>query len=130
MPFDWREFLIVAHSLRKEASEGVQRTCIGRTYYYVYNLGLGKARALGFTKQPPSLHKELWKWCQNHADQNIRQIGVWGNRLHSLRLDADYSENAIPNLAGEVMTQLTRAQRFEGLVAESNGKEPPTALPR
>ena len=42
MPFDWREFLIVAHSLRKETSEGVQRTCIGRTYYYVYNLGLAK----------------------------------------------------------------------------------------
>ena len=40
MPFYWREFLIVAHELRADQRESVQRTCLGRAYYYVYNFGL------------------------------------------------------------------------------------------
>lgn len=59
MPFDWREFLIVAHGLRHDNREGVQRTCLGRTYYYVYNLGLTKARAINFTGQTPASIKSF-----------------------------------------------------------------------
>jgi hypothetical protein len=128
MPFDWREFLTVAHGLRNDRSEGVQRTCLGRTYYYVYNLGLTKARTLSFTERPPSLHKKLWDWCQKHTDRTIKQMGVYGLRMHSLRLDADYKNTPIPNLAIEVKTQLSRAQAFESLVAASNGQPPPPRL--
>ena len=40
MPFDWREFLIIAHELRTDRRESAQRTCLGRAYYYVYHLPL------------------------------------------------------------------------------------------
>jgi len=59
MPFDWREFLIVAHGLRNDNREGVQRTCLGRTYYYVYNLGLMKARAINFWQEARSTYETL-----------------------------------------------------------------------
>jgi hypothetical protein len=130
MPFNWREFLILAHSLRNDASEGVQRTCLGRAYYYTYNLGLAKARTLTFDEPPPGLHRKLWSWCQKQTDRNIRQMGVEGSRMHALRVDADYKETSISNLADEVGKQLARAQTFERLVAQSNGQPAPPALAR
>ena len=129
MPFDWREFLIIAHELRNETGEGVQRTCLGRVYYYVYNLGLAKARTLTFTGNLPGLHKKLWDWCQKHPDPTIRKMGVYGLRMHSLRISADYDDSPILNLALEVQRQLGRAQHFEALVAQSNGQPPPPSLP-
>jgi hypothetical protein len=128
MPFQWREYLIVAHWLRNDPREGVQRTCLGRTYYYVFNLGLAKAKALNFREGHPGLHKKLWSWCQNHQDPNIKKLGTYGLRMHSLRIDADYYDKPIANLAGEVRTQLDRAQKFERIVAQSNGQVPPTPL--
>src|SRR4051794_17989191 len=110
MPFDWRDFLIVAHELRNDPRESVQRTCLGRTYYYIYNLGLFQARTLTFNEKPPGLHKKLWDWCQKHTDTNIKQIGIYGLRMHSLRLDADYRDSPVANLAREVKIQLYRAQ--------------------
>lgn len=76
MPFDWREFLIVAHQLRNDPSEGVQRTCLGRAYYYVYHLGLAEARALNFRGQLPGLHRKLWDWRQKHTDPSIKRMGL------------------------------------------------------
>jgi hypothetical protein len=128
MPFDWRDFLIVAHELRNDPREGVQRTCLGRTYYYVFNLGLTKARTVSFTGKLPGLHKKLWDWHQKQTSPEIKEMGVYGLRMYSLRLEADYIDRVIPNLAGEVKTQLSRAQAFETLVAQSDGRTPPTAL--
>jgi hypothetical protein len=129
MPFDWREFLIVAHELRNDQREGAQRTCLGRAYYYVYNLGLNKARTLSFREGPPGLHKKLWNWCQKHADPRIRTMGTHGLRMLSLRHDADYEIAPIPNLAHEVKLQLDRAQTFEALVSQTNGQQSPSPLP-
>jgi hypothetical protein len=128
MPFDWREFLIVAHQLRNDTGEGAQRTCLSRTYYYVFNLGLTKARALNFSGKLPGLHKKLWNWCQNQTDTAIKQLGLDGLRMYSLRIHADYEGTPIPNLAVQVKTQLSRAQKFESLVAQSDGQAPPAAL--
>lgn len=128
MPFDWREFLLVAHELRNDSRESIRRTCLGRTYYYIYNLGLIKARSLNFRETPPGLHKKLWTWCQKQTDPNIRKMGAYGLRMLSLRHDADYENSPIPNLAGEVRTQLSRAQKFEELVSQINGQRPPTPL--
>lgn len=129
MPFDWREFLIVAHSLRNETGEGVQRTCLGRAYYYVYNLGLQRARAINFAGHAPGLHTKLWDWCQKHNDPAIKFLGIHGFRMYSLRIDADYRDAPIPNLAPEVKVQLSRAQRFEAVVAQSTGNAPRPPLP-
>jgi hypothetical protein len=129
MAFDWREFLIIAHALRNEPGEGAQRTSLGRAYYYVFNLGLANARALRFTGQLPGLHGKLWYWCQQHSDPTIRQIGLNGRRMHSLRIEADYGDR-VTNLASEVRKQLSRAQNFEVLVAQRNGTTPPPPLSR
>ncbi len=55
-------------------------------------------------------------------------MGLYGLRMYSFRLDADYKDTPIPNLAAEVKTQLSRAQAFETLVAHSNGQTAPPAL--
>jgi hypothetical protein len=128
MPFDWRAFLTVAHELRNNTGEGVQRTCLGRVYYYVYHLGLTKAQALNFTEKPPGLHTKLWKWCERQTDPTIKRMGNHGLRMLARRISADYSDAPIPNLAHQVKTQLARAQQFETLVARSNGQTPPAGL--
>ena len=120
MPFDWREFLIVAHELRNDQREGVRRTCLGRAYYYVYNLGLDKARRMNFKDQIPSLHGKLWRWCQKHADRDIKTLGTLGSRMHSRRIDADYNDH-FQNLGYEVNRQLNEARNFEVLVATIDG---------
>lgn len=98
-------------------------------YYYVYNPGLIKARTLTFREKPPGLHKKLWDWCQKQANGTIKQMGVHGLRMHSVRIDADYNDAVIRHLASEVQRQLSRALAFEGLVAQSNGQAPPPPLP-
>ena len=127
MSFDWRDFLIVAHELRNDPREGVQRTSIGRAYYYVYNLGLAKARTLDFRHHGAGMHKQLWRWCESQQDQTIKQMGIKGQRMHSFRIDADYKDATVQPAA--VTTQLKRARDFEILVAKSNEQAPPQALP-
>ena len=76
MPFDWREFLIIAHELRNDEREGARRTCLGRAYYYVYNLGLKAARQRHWPEPNFSLHRALWDWCQKQSDTNIKMLGI------------------------------------------------------
>jgi len=125
MAFDWREFLVFAHQLQNDQREGVQRTGLGRTYYYIYNLAI---KNLNCPEQMPGLHKKLWKWCNRHSDRRIRQLGTMGSRMYSLRLDADYYDAHIGNLPGEVGTQILRAQAFETLAAQLNGATVPSKL--
>ena len=63
MPFDWRDFLIVAHEQRHDQREGIQRTSLGRTYYYIYNFGLTKARAQNFStvQGQGGMHENNWR---------------------------------------------------------------------
>ena len=128
MRFNWRDFLLVSHDLRNKRDEGSLRTCISRTYYYVFNIGLIKARQLNFRETNPELHRILWDWCQKSPDLDMNKIGIIGNRLKSLRVLADYRDEPIPNLAGEVKDQLVRAQAFEAIIAKKNGLAPPVAL--
>jgi len=78
MAFDWRDFFLFAHELRKELDESKQRTSIGRAYYYAYNAALIEAKKLGFNPNDPSLsrfgvHQKLWMWCrQSRPHQSWR----------------------------------------------------------
>ena len=122
---------MLAHELQNDQRESVQRTCLGRTYYYVYNLGLSKARGLNFSAQSNAgkgSHGQLWDWFQNHSDPDFRQIGVYGKSIYSKRIDADYRDWLIPNLGKEVQKQIKKAQNFEILIAKSNNQTPPTPL--
>jgi hypothetical protein len=124
MTFNWREFLIVAHKLSQEADEGSQRASLGRTYYYVYNLGLIEARTKGFTGKVPGLHYQLWNWYQMHKDPDLQKIGTYGSRMKSLRHDADYRDVPIKNLSTEVARQISNAQKIENLIAARNKQAP------
>ena len=128
MPFDWRDFLVIAHELRNDRREGVQRTCLGRAYYYVYNVGLEMARRMRWSEPSHSLHRELWKWCQSHSDMNIKFLGNLGSRMYSLRIDSDYKARPLSDPQA-VEKQLNRARDFEVRAARQNGQPPPTALP-
>jgi hypothetical protein len=127
MPFDWREFLIIAHGLRTDPRESAQRTCLGRAYYYVFSLGLEMARQMGWSKPQRSVHTALWKWCERHSDTNIKRLGNLGFRMHSLRIDSDYRACPLSD-AQAVQKQLRRARDFEVRVAQQNGQTPPSAL--
>lgn len=124
MPFDWREFLIVAHELRNDPREGVRRTCLGRAYYYVYNLGLNIARQKHWPEPKYSLHKMLWDWYQKQSDKNSKQLGILGSRMYSLRIESDYKDHPLSDPQA-VSKQLQRARDFEIVVARSNGQTPP-----
>jgi hypothetical protein len=130
MAFDWRDFLVVAHEQRNDQREGIQRTSLGRAYYYVYNLGLTKATTQNFSMRrgQGGSHRQLWDWFQKHSDMTIRQMGVEANRMYSNRISADYNDAPIPTAAYEVKLQLRRAQKFETLMAQINGQQPPTPL--
>jgi hypothetical protein len=128
MPFDWRDFLIIAHELRQDTRESVQRTCLGRAYYYVYNLGLEMARQMQWPEPRYSLHRALWNWCQSHSDMNIKNLGNLGSRMYSLRIASDYTINRLSDPQA-VPKQPTRARQFEVRVAQQNGQTPPSSLP-
>jgi len=127
MPFDWREFLIIAHELRDDHREGARRTCLGRAYYYVYNLGLEMARQMSWPEPGRSRHRALWQWCQNHSDTSIRRLGNLGSRMYTLRIEADYRDRPLSDPQA-VEKQLSRARDFEVGVAQQNGQPPPPAL--
>jgi hypothetical protein len=130
MSFDWREFLLIAHELRTDPRESIQRKCLGRSYYYVYNLGLNKARSLSYVPNNDSgVHHQLWSWYESHPDQTIRQIGIDARRMQAMRIAADYKDGRIINLPREVQRQLSRAQAIEILVAKINNQTPPPPLP-
>ena len=127
MLFDWREFLIVAHELRNDGREGIRRTCLGRAYYYVFNLGLKTARQRHWPEPRRSVHNALWNWCQKQPDANIKMLGILGSRMHSLRIESDYRDTPLSD-SQAVRKQLQRARDFEIQVAHSNGVQPPAAL--
>ena len=129
MAIDWREFLVIAHDLRLATDTGSQRTSLGRSYYYVYHLVLNEARSRSFTGNLPGLHKKLWDWCQQQTDVQIRQLGLLGSRMHSLRLHADYDPSDFTSPPREISRQLKRARECELIVATLNGNPPPSQLP-
>jgi hypothetical protein len=129
MSFDWREFLLITHELRNDPRESIQRTCLGRSYYYVYNLGLSKARNLSCVPNNDSgVHHQLWSWCESHPDQTIKQIRIDARRMQAMRIAADHKDERIINLTREVKRQLSRAQAIEISIAKSDNQTPPAPL--
>lgn len=128
MAIDWREFLVIAHGLRLSTDGGSQRTSLGRSYYYIYHLVLAEARARHFTGSVPGLHKKLWDWCQQQANVDIRQLGLLGSRMHSVRLHADYNPADFTSPPREISRQLQRARDCELIVAALTGSTPPNPL--
>src|SRR3954452_18909206 len=97
MALDRRDFLVVAHEMRNDPREGIQRTSLGRAYYYVYNLAVAHAKAQSFrtVRGQSGSHQQLWSCFQSHSDLRIRQLGIEANRMYANRISADYKDAPI-----------------------------------
>ncbi len=127
MSFDWREFLVLAHHLRRDPSESSQRTSVGRACYYVYNHCLEIAKQLSFQSAGGSTHRQLWSWYQRQPDPNLKPIGILGDRMRCLRVDAD--DRAPPsNWPVLVPGHLQRARDVEVAIAKFRGNQPSPPL--
>ncbi len=133
MAFNWRDFLVLAHDLRKDQRESAQRACIGRAYYYTFNLGLNTAKTGGYNPKLSPLkrageHKRLWDWYLSHRNQAFQQLGDIGDTMRGRRVEVDYKLSPSPTLQ-DVQKQLDEARDFEVLLSQITGKPSPPALP-
>jgi hypothetical protein len=129
MAFDWRDFFLFAHQLRHEQQENIQRTAIGRAYYYAFNVALVEARKLGFNPASPSLrrmsvHQRLWSWCQSQANKDLVALGDSGNTLKARRTSMDYILFNAPSHQ-DVQKQLDETRHFEVLLARITNRPAP-----
>jgi hypothetical protein len=105
--FEWRDYLLLAKELSPDGRESVRRTCLGRAYYYAYNLALEKAK--------------------RHPD--LKQLSIWGSEMSAIRNKADYHKNTqIRNWTGEIQKQIGRARSLELTVSKSDGSVAPPKL--
>ncbi len=112
MPFDWREYLVVAKELAQDGRESTSRISISRAYYCTYHLGRIYALTKGYSEPAKSAHSALWKWYESQADKNLKALGIQGNRLKMSRVAADYKADPIPRLSTVVQDSLRDAEEF------------------
>jgi hypothetical protein len=91
MPFDWQQFQVLAEQLIKAGGQAEHRSAISRAYYCTYNLLKHRAQQNGVQfSTEAGFHKQLWSSYKRGPDPNSIKIGVEGERLHELRVRADY----------------------------------------
>lgn len=119
MDFDWREYLKLAETLKQSGEEAALRTALSRTYYWVYHLSRSYADENSYSEKTApgrGSHRRLWNWCKAQNDPQLRQLGVYGDRMRDLRNKADYNSGPIDDLGEAVNRQLLRARECEDLV--------------
>jgi uncharacterized protein (UPF0332 family) len=111
-PFDWSTYLMLAESLAQKSDEASLRSAISRAYYYVFHLGLERAKRNGYKpKETEASHSQLWINYTGSPEPACAKLGEIANRLKLHRVRADY-ENVIPRLAELVPTVITDARDF------------------
>lgn len=113
MPFDWREYLVLAKELGTDGRESTGRASISRAYYCTYHLGRIFAISSGYSEPAQSAHYALWNWYESQPNVQLRALGVQGNRLKKLRVKADYRADLIPRLSNVVQDSLRDAEEFK-----------------
>jgi hypothetical protein len=104
MPFDWREFLVLAETLLESRSEAAYRSAISRAYYSVYNQASERAQKNECKFDPAidaGMHKKCWGFYRKGPDPNCAQLGVDGDRLRESRVRADYRSGEYRRLQEE-----------------------------
>lgn len=116
MPFDWSEYLVLAHLLAKEESEDCKRTAISRAYYAVFHAAVALYPDPISTKVDS--HQTVWKWFIRKGRLH-KKVGVEGQRLKVRRRNADY-ESEIANVDAEAEHAIQSADRIMGDITRLN----------
>ncbi len=88
---DFRDFLSVADTLAKGATEAEWRTSCSRSYYAAFHVARELLLALGFrVPQADRAHGYLWLRLSNVGVVEVRQAGRKLNDLRRVRNHADY----------------------------------------
>ena len=92
MPFDWRGFLELAHSITagKTVSEAEYRTAVSRAYYAVFHVALEYCVNEGYTVEHTSGdHQRVRDWL---TELGLGTASINLYELHRLRKQADYDD--------------------------------------
>jgi hypothetical protein len=93
MPFDWKEFLVLAGTLSKNKDEASLRSAVSRAYYCAFNIAMERAEANGYVPKGDAtagMHDQLWQLYDRNQDPICQQIGLLGPRMKRRRVRADY----------------------------------------
>ena len=91
MAFDWQQFRVLAEKLLRVGGEAENRSAISRAYYSTFNILKNRAELNGVRfSTEAGFHKQLWACYKRGPDPSSIRIGVEGERLHELRVRADY----------------------------------------
>jgi len=125
MPFDWKNFLILADELARKFDEASKRTAISRAYYCVFNLAITQAVSnVGPRPQRTPSHKWCWEQYIGTPDLACRQLGIDGQRMMQRRRKADYDPKDNPRLDDDVLRMLEEAHQFVAHLAGLDPKYP------
>ena len=112
--FNWADYLTLAEGLAQRQDEAALRSAISRAYYSSYCKVRNHLRESAINV-PTNNHKWLWDHFRNSDDEEMRNLGLNGDRLRLARNRADY-ENVYHGLASNVSTALIRARQIVQIV--------------
>jgi hypothetical protein len=115
MPFEWREFLVLARSFSSDDREVVLRTAISRAYFAAYGHAFRYAvRFLQFT--PRNLSDDHGRLREHLNRSRRRSVGTCLKRLRDWRNKADYAAEFVDDLQATLALVLKDSQYvFDGL---------------
>ena len=125
MPFNWNDFLSLAHQLAKSTDVASKRTAISRAYYCIFNVAFDRAISTG-CQYPGKEGRHQWCWRQysRSQDRSCTRLGTAGDRMKRRRVRVDYEAADIPRLDEETLRMLTDAQQFLTALAALNPRYP------
>jgi uncharacterized protein (UPF0332 family) len=111
MPFDWTKFLTLAQELATRVDDASRRSAVSRAYYSAFNVAYQRA-ILTAGNRPSDQSSHSWCWRKYTAtnDKSCRRIGIIGERMKRLRVDADYKADDDPRIEDAVRRVLEEAQ--------------------
>ena len=93
---DPADFLLVAEPFQASDSEAERRTCIGRSYYGLYNLLVGFLTSRGVSLgKGPFVHQRLVQRLEQSGHFQAQKLAERLKKLRSLRNDADYNMSLV-----------------------------------
>lgn len=115
--FAWSDYLEVAERLNTDAAtEADRRSSISRAYYAAYHAAAAFGRARGILTSGHT-HQRVWAALRNDPDPARAGVGIRGNALRLLRMEADYRNPFDGDLGVEVRSALVAAREIVDAIA-------------